>query len=139
MISGTNFERFLKKRFGKPQNRNLGSYLQKRGNSLEVKKITSKGELEKALKSNITLMDFGTPWCAPCRLQEPIIHRLATRFQGRVLIAETNVDESLDLALTLGIRSIPTLIIFKNGKEIQRFVGLQSEDTLSDVLKKHLR
>jgi len=104
-----------------------------------VKKITSKDELEKAIENNITLMDFGTPWCAPCRLQEPIMHRLATRFQGRVLIAATNVDESLDLALNLGIRGIPTLIIFKNGKEIQRFVGLQSEDTLSDVLKKHLR
>ncbi len=105
---------------------------------MKVKKITSKGELEKAIENNITLMDFSAPWCAPCRLQEPIIRRLATRFRGRVLIAATNVDKSLDLASSLGIRGIPTLIIFKNGKEIQRFVGLQSETTLSNVLKKHL-
>ncbi len=105
---------------------------------MEVKKITSKAELEKALENNMALMDFGAPWCAPCRLQEPIMHRLAARFKGRVFIAATNVDENLDLSLDFGIRGIPTLIIFKNGKEIQRFVGLQSEATLSGVLKKYL-
>ncbi|MBN2124595.1 MAG: thioredoxin family protein [Deltaproteobacteria bacterium] len=102
---------------------------------MEVKKITSINELDKAVGNHITLMDFGAPWCAPCRLQEPIIHRLAARFQGRVLIAATNVDESIDLASNLGIRNIPTLIIFKNGKELQRFVGLQSEAMLFGVLK----
>lgn len=103
-----------------------------------MKRITSKAELEKVIENNIALIDCSAPWCAPCRLQEPIVHRLATRFQGKVLVAATNVDESLDLASNLGIRGIPTLIIFKNGKEIQRFVGLQSEDTLSSVLEKHL-
>lgn len=104
-----------------------------------MKKITSEDEFKKATENNVTLMDFGAPWCAPCRLQEPIIHRLADRFQGKVLIAASNVDENRALASSLGIQGIPTLIIFKNGREIQRLVGLQSESTLSDVLEKYLR
>jgi thioredoxin 1 len=107
-------------------------------NALEVKKIKSKKELEKEIENGITLIDFSEPWYAPCRLQEPIIHRLADQFKGKVFIAAMNINESSDVALNLGIHSIPTLIIFKNGKEIQRFVGLQSEDTLSEALKKLL-
>jgi thioredoxin len=83
----------------------------------------------------LTLVDFGAPWCTPCRLQEPILRRLATQFEGRVLVAEVNVDEFREISSDLVIQSIPTLILFRNGKEIQRFVGLQSEFTLSDALK----
>ncbi len=81
-------------------------------------------------------MDFNAPWCAPCRSQEPILEALAERFQGRALVASMNVDENMDIAAQLGIQSIPTLIIFKNHKEIQRFVGLQPEGTLSEALEK---
>lgn len=84
-------------------------------------------------------MDFGTPWCAPCRLQEPIIRQLAAKFEGKAFIAAVNIDENRDIASILDIRSIPTLILFRHGKEIQRFVGLQSEGTLSEALKKLLR
>jgi thioredoxin 1 len=83
----------------------------------------------------LTLVDFGTPWSTPCRLQEPILRRLAAQFEGRVLVAAVNVDEFREISLNLVIESIPTLILFRNGKEIQRFVGLQSEFTLSDALK----
>ena len=86
----------------------------------------------------LTLVDFGTPWSTPCRLQEPILRRLAAQFEGRVLVAEVNVDEFREMSLNLVIQSIPTLILFRNGKEIQRFVGLQSEFTLSDALKELL-
>ena len=107
-------------------------------NALEVKEIKSREEFEKGIENGITLIDFSTPWYASCRLQEPIIHQLAAQFEGKVFIATMNIAESNDVALNLGIHSIPTLIIFKNGKEIQRFVGLQSEDTLSEALKKLL-
>ena len=83
----------------------------------------------------LTLVDFGTPWSTPFRLQEPILRRLAAQFEGRVLVAAVNVDEFREICLNLVIESIPTLILFRNGKEIQRFVGLQSEFTLSDALK----
>ncbi|MBW1723370.1 MAG: thioredoxin fold domain-containing protein [Deltaproteobacteria bacterium] len=82
----------------------------------------------------IVLMDFNAPWCTPCRLQEPIIRHLAVRFRGKVRIEGMNVDEHPDLALDMGIRSIPTLILFKDGKEMKRFVGLQSETTLAEAL-----
>ena len=89
--------------------------------------------------NGLTLVDFSAPWCAPCRLQEPIIRRLAAQFEGKAFIAAVNIDESRDVASNLGIQSIPTLILFRNGKEVQRFVGLQSEATLSEALEKLLR
>ena len=106
---------------------------------MEVKEIKSKGYLEKVIATGITLIDFSAPWYAPCRLQEPIIKQLAVQFEGNVLITTMNLEKNRDVALNLGIHSIPTLIIFKNGKEIQRFVGLQSEDTLSEALRKLLK
>ena len=104
-----------------------------------VKELISGEPLEKATMGGVALVDFSAPWCAPCRLQEPILHRLAVQFEGRAVIAKMNIDENRDAAFTLGIQGIPTLIIFKFGKEIQRFVGLQSEATLSEALKKSLK
>ncbi|MBW1802697.1 MAG: thioredoxin family protein [Deltaproteobacteria bacterium] len=106
---------------------------------MEVKEIKSGVELDKAKRSGLTLVDFGAPWCAPCCLQEPIIRQLAAQFKGQAYIAGMNIDECCDVASNLGIQSIPTLILFRNGKEIQRFVGLQSEATLSDALKTLLK
>ncbi|MBN2122937.1 MAG: thiol reductase thioredoxin [Deltaproteobacteria bacterium] len=86
----------------------------------------------------MTLILFSAPWVAPCRLQEPIIGRLASRFQGRATIGAVNVGGSPETAWNWGIRSVPTVVLFKNGKEIQRLIGLQSEETLSDALKRLL-
>jgi len=105
---------------------------------LDVKEIKSGEELEKVKSNWLTLVDFGAPWCAPCHLQEPIIRQLASKFEGKVLVAEMNIDENRHMASMLGIRSIPTLILFRNGKEIQRFVGLHSEGSLSEAFKKIL-
>ena len=96
--------------------------------------LQSKEEYEKAIESGLTLMDFNAPWCAPCRTQEPILERLSIQYEGKATISAMNVDENQDIAATLGIQSIPTMIIFKNSKEIQRFVGVQSENTLSDAI-----
>jgi len=105
---------------------------------LDVEKIRSREKLEKAKRNGLTLVNFGTPWSAPCRLQEPILRQLAAQFQGKALIAAVNLDENRDLASNLAIQSIPTLILFLNGREIQRFVGLQSEWTLSEAVRKLL-
>jgi len=107
-------------------------------NSLDVKEIRSRDELEKVIMHGISLMDFSTPWCAPCCLQEPIIHRLAEQFEGNAGFARVNIDQHHDVVARLGIHSIPTLIIFKNSREIQRFVGLQSESALSEALRRVL-
>ena len=101
---------------------------------MEVREIHTIEGFEKAIEEGVTLMDFNAPWCAPCRSQEPILEELAQKFQGKASVAAMNLDENRDIAARLGILSIPTLIIFKNRKEIQRFVGLQPEATLSEAL-----
>ncbi len=106
---------------------------------MAFKTLQSKEEYEKIIENGLTLMDFNAPWCAPCRTQEPILEKLSKQYEGKAIISAINVDEHQDIAATLGIQSIPTLIIFKNNKEIQRFVGVQSEGVLSDTLEKLLR
>ena len=100
--------------------------------------ITSVEEFEKAIKQGVTLVDFNAPWCAPCRTQEPIIARLSNQFEGKALIAAMNIDGHQELAEKLGIQSIPTLILYKNNKETQRFVGLQQESILIEAIEKVL-
>lgn len=99
-----------------------------------MKAITSEEDFKSIITTGVTLIDFNAPWCAPCRAQEPILSNLATQFEGQATIAAMNIDEHKETAGKFGIQSIPTLILFKNGKEIQRFVGLQSEAMLADTL-----
>jgi len=105
---------------------------------MALKTLQTKEAYEKTIESGLTLMDFNAPWCAPCRTQEPILEQLSAQYEGKAVISAMNVDENQDIAAMLGIQSIPTMIIFKNNKEIQRFVGVQSESTLSDAMDKLL-
>ncbi|MDM8517078.1 thioredoxin family protein [Desulfobacterales bacterium HSG16] len=95
-------------------------------------------KFETAIGHGVSLIDFHAPWCAPCHLQEPIVRQLAGRFEGKAFVSKMNIDKNRKTAAELKIKCIPTLIIFKNGKEVWRFVGLQSEKTLSETLKKIL-
>jgi thioredoxin 1 len=105
---------------------------------MEAKKIINEEEFNNAIENGVSLIDFNAPWCAPCRAQGPIVQQLSEQFEERAIIAEMNIDENQQTAMKLGIQSIPTLAIFKNGKEIQRFIGLQSQDTLSAAIEKVL-
>ena len=105
---------------------------------MEVKKIINEEEFNNAIENGVSLIDFNAPWCAPCRAQGPIVQKLSEQFEERAVIAEMNIDENQQAAMKLGIQSIPTLAIFKNGKEIQRFIGLQSQGTLSAAIEKVL-
>ena len=98
--------------------------------------INSKKEFKTAIRNGTSVIDFTAPWCAPCRLQEPILERIARRFENRVSVAALNVDNNPNIASGYGIQSIPTLIIFRKSKEVQRFVGLQPEAVLVVALKK---
>ena len=98
--------------------------------------ITSQTEFDDATRKGTTLIDFNAPWCTPCRLQKPILEKIADRFGDRVNVSTINIDDHPDIAGGLGIHSIPTLIVFKSGKEIQRFVGLQPETALTGVLER---
>ena len=105
---------------------------------MEAKKIINEEEFNNTIENGVSLIDFNAPWCAPCRAQGPIVQKLSEQFEERAVIAEMNIDENQQTAMKLGIQSIPTLAIFKNGKEIQRFIGLQSQDTLSAAIEKVL-
>ena len=105
---------------------------------METKEIRTKNEFDNTIQNGVTLVDFNAPWCGPCRSQEPILERIADQFDGKAIIAAMNIDNHQDIAMELGIQSIPTLIIFKNNKEIQRFIGLQPEAMLSGALEKLL-
>lgn len=80
------------------------------------------------------LVDLWAPWCGPCRAQAPILDEVAGKVAGRAVVAKVNVDEAPGLAEALRVNSIPTLVVFKGGKEVQRFVGVQTADTLTKAL-----
>jgi thioredoxin 1 len=87
------------------------------------------------IQNGTTLVDFWAPWCGPCRMQGPILDRVAMQTQGRATVAKVNVDDSPGVATTYGIQSIPTLIVFRNGKPVRGFAGVQSEAALLAALE----
>lgn len=88
------------------------------------------------MQAPIALIGFQAPWCAPCRLQKPILEAICRKFRGQAFVGRLNIENHRGRAKRLGIRNIPTLILFKQGREVGRFVGLQSERTLTRALEK---
>lgn len=84
------------------------------------------------------LVDFWASWCAPCRMQTPIINDLADELLGKAVIAKVNIDENEDLAAKYGVSSIPTLMVFKGGEQVEKTVGLTSKSNLSALLIKYI-
>ena len=80
------------------------------------------------------LVDFWAPWCGPCRMQTPILEKLASSGDVNATIVKINTDESPSIAQRFGIQSIPTLIIFRDGQEAERMVGVQPENVLRGKL-----
>lgn len=93
-----------------------------------------KKQFETHLKGEIVLVDFSADWCAPCRAMAPVIEELTRSYAGRAVVMEIDIDKEKELAVSFMVHSIPTLILFKNGEEKQRFVGLQSIATLENGL-----
>lgn len=86
------------------------------------------------VESKPVLVDFWAPWCGPCRMQAPILEEVSTRLGETVIIGKVNVDDEKALAGRFNVQAIPTLILFKGGREVQRFVGVQQADALIRVL-----
>jgi len=84
------------------------------------------------------LVDFWAPWCGPCRMMSPVVDAVAAKYAGRLKVGKVNVDEAADLAGRFGIRSIPTLMIFKGGQQVDTVVGAVPETELSSRVDKVL-
>lgn len=101
-----------------------------------VKKFTAADlAADKLEKMGLVLVDFWATWCGPCRMLAPVIEEIAGELQGEVTVGKLDIDEDTQFAIGLGIASIPTLILFKNGKEVARTVGVQPKQAILKLIR----
>ena len=101
---------------------------------MQVLKLNSENfEKEVLNESKLVLVDFYADWCGPCNAMTPVIEELATELDGKAKVGKINVDENSDIAVEYNVMSIPTLIIFQNGKEEKRLVGLRDKEELLNL------
>ncbi|MGI0481465.1 thioredoxin [Geminocystis sp. CENA526] len=105
----------------------------------EVTEVKEADFKEVVLDSELpVLVDFWAPWCGPCRMVAPVVEEIAQQYEGKVKVVKLNTDENPQIASQYGIRSIPTLMVFKGGQKLEMVVGAVPKTTLSNTLEKHL-
>lgn len=95
--------------------------------------LTNKN-FDSVIGNGVTLVDFWADWCGPCKMQAPVIDELGDKYEGKVTVAKLNVDDEPSIAARFGVMSIPTLIVYRQGEEVTRRVGVQSMDQLETML-----
>ena len=92
----------------------------------------------RSIQNGVSFIDFVAQWYPPCRMMEPVVEELSQDFDGKVTIVQVDVDQSQDLANLFGIRSIPTMVIFKDGKPVDALVGVHPKQTLMEKIQAQL-
>lgn len=101
--------------------------------------VTDSTFKQDVLESEIpVLVDFWAPWCGPCRMVAPVVEEISEQYDGKVKVVKLNTDENPSVASQYGIRSIPTLMIFKGGQRVDMVVGAVPKTTLANTLEKYL-
>lgn len=104
-------------------------------NAIEVTDANFKKEV---LESTVpVLLDFWAEWCGPCKMIAPVVEQLAAEYQGKLKVGKVDVDSNQQTSMQFGIRSIPTLLIFKNGKVVDQIVGAVPKAALAEKVSKH--
>jgi len=107
--------------------------------STAVAAVTDASFKKEVLESELpVLVDFWAPWCGPCRMVAPVVEEISQQYEGKVLVVKLNTDENPTVASQYGIRSIPTLMIFKGGQRVDMVVGAVPKTTLANTLEKYL-
>lgn len=101
--------------------------------------VTDSTFTEEVLNSDVpVLVDFWAPWCGPCRMVAPVVDEIAEQYEGKVKVVKLNTDENPQIATQYGIRSIPTLMLFKGGQKVETVVGAVPKTTLSNTLERYI-
>ena len=91
---------------------------------------------EAAIASGVVLVDFFATWCGPCKMLAPVIEEIAAESDGSYSVYKVDIDDAEDAAMDFGIMSVPTLIVFKNGEEAERMIGVRPKTEIVDTIKK---
>ena len=94
--------------------------------------------MEDTVKEGVALVDFWAPWCGPCRMIAPAIEQLAQEFEGKAKICKVNTEEEQDLTVKYGIRSIPTILFFKDGEIVDQLIGATTKVALEDKINNYI-
>ena len=95
----------------------------------------TKATIADLLAERVAVVDFWATWCGPCRMMSPIVEALAEKYQGRVAFGSVNVDEEEELAIAYRISAIPTLLFFKDGKQVNKTMGVRSASELEGIIE----
>jgi len=96
--------------------------------------ILTNQNFEEEVKEGLVLVDFFATWCGPCKMMEPVISKIAEEYKGKVKVGKVNVDDENVLAMKYQISSIPTLILFKDGKPLKSLIGLSSKTEIENMI-----